>query len=232
MNTQNINKYNPRIPIWIPILVSVALLIVLGCCFVQWVYSPTRYETTDPGDYGKYICGCGESNYPEEFINQFFPEELSDEFENVQYVYHSNHVDVRSYEAYLEFTFASDELLNAHVQLATDGMMKQPFYFDNSYQEYVLINEGTGYVSDHIMLGRRYDKQGEKTSYQIEFADISKILVNFQERRIIYIALNVFDGGGTDTGFLNAYFDRFNIDPEEYEKYTEHNTPRSYDDWA
>ena len=225
------NKHNRRIPIWIPILVSVVLLIVLGYCFVQWASSPTRYETTDLADYGKYICGCGESTYPEEYINQFFPEKLLDEFENVQYVYHSNHVDVRSYEAYLEFTFPSDELLNAHIQVVTEGMMKRTFHFDNGYQEYVLMNEDTGYVSDHVVLGKRYDKQGEKAAYQIEFADISKILVNFQEKRVIYIALDVFDGGGTDTGFLNAYFDRFNIDPEEYEKYTENNTPRSYDDW-
>ena len=58
-------------------------------------------------------------------------------------------------------------------------------------------------------------------SYYISYAKIAKILVNSDENRVIYIALVLHDGGGTDTSFLRSYFERFDIDPKEYELYTE-----------
>ena len=45
--------------------------------------------------------------------------------------------------------------------------------------------------------------------------------VNSPENRVIYVASALHGGGGTDTSFLRSYFERFDIDPKEYELYTE-----------
>ena len=99
-------------------------------------------------------------------------------------------------------------------------MTQGTFIFDSDYQEFVVYDSDSGFVYDHLWLGQEYLEDGNK-SYTIEYAKIAKILVNYEERRVIYIALALHDGGGTHTSFLRSYFERFNIDPREYELYTQ-----------
>ena len=45
--------------------------------------------------------------------------------------------------------------------------------------------------------------------------------VNSPENRVIYVASALHGDGGTSISFLRSYFERFDIDPKEYELYTE-----------
>lgn len=59
---------------------------------------------------------------------------------------------------------------------------------------------------------------------QILYAKIGKILYSPEEQRIIYVAIGVYDGGGIGTNYLNVFFERFQIDPIEYEQTASPNT--------
>lgn len=180
---------------------------------------PYHYETCSLEDYGVYQ-GKSEE-YMSDYINRFFPEKILDDYQDVRFVFRSANIDTYSFEAYLEFTFDSADAFNAHVLDATEGMIPGTFAFDEDFQEYVVYNSDTGYIHDHIQLNREYLEEDGTVSYQIGSARIAKILVNPDENRVIYIALALHDGGGTDTSFLRSYFERFDIDPKEYELYTE-----------
>ena len=190
---------------------SILIFCMIGCSSGEWYY-----ETSDLEQYGKYVGGA--EDFMTDYINQFFPKELSENFKDVQYTYHSCEIDEYAFEAYLEFSIEDDALFHEHVQKATEGMVSRPFHFDGSFQEYVLYAEDRDFLYDHIQLGeeRVYGKP-IKTHYQIHYAKIAKILVNTEDHRIIYVALALHDGGGADTGILDTFFTRFGIDPKEYE---------------
>lgn len=176
------------------------------------------YETQSVEDYGSFP-GLAEE-YMTEYINRFFPEQILDDYQDVKYVFRRSNIDEYSFEAYLEFTFDSADAFNAHVLDATEGMLPGTFAFDEDFQEYVVYDTDDGFVYDHLMLEHEHYDDGE-VSYSIRYAKIAKLLVNADEQRVIYIALALHDGGGTSTSFLRSYFDRFDIDPKEYELYTE-----------
>ena len=180
---------------------------------------PIDYTTSDPGDYGNYQ-GVLEQ-YQQEYMGRFFPEAIAPEFADVQYHFSSRTVDTYGFEAYLEFTFSDADAMEAYLSQHTAGMIRGTFYFDEAFQEYVLTNADTGYQYDHITLNPtpHTDADGQ-TYYYIDHADIAKILVHPQQMRVIYVAIAVFDGGGTDTNLLNTFFTRFQIDPKAYEQYT------------
>lgn len=192
--------------------------IVYLLIFMENRGQPTHYETYSVEDYGKYPGRAEE--YMTGYISRFFPEQITDDFQNVNYAFRRSNVDEYSFEAYLEFTFDSLDTFQSHVREATDGMIQRTFAFDSEYKEYVLYDNDSGFVYDHLQLGREYTDE-DITSYQIHYAKIAKILVNYEEQRVIYVALALHDGGGTNTAFLRSYFDRFNIDPKEYAIYTQ-----------
>lgn len=199
------------------LIAVVGLFILIG--YLESGGHPYHYETYSLEDYGNYQ---GSSNkFIGEYINRYFPEEIPDEYRDITFVYrNANSLDEYSFEAYLEFTFDSADAFNAHVLDATEGMLPGTFAFDEDYQEYVVYDSDDGFVYDHLMLENEYYENGE-VSYSIGYAKIAKILVNVDEQRVIYVALALLDGGGTDTSFLRSYFERFDIDPKEYELYTE-----------
>jgi len=214
---QKKNKLIKCLQILVVALIGILLLSILGIAAINAI--PTDYETTDIGEYGNYV-GVAEK-VQGEFMDRFFPEAILPEFENVQYQFRSRTVDTYGFEAYLEFTFRDADDFEAFIQNNTAGMRKGQFYFNDSYQEYVLVNEDTGNIYDSILLSDdSYSDEAGTVHYYINYAGIAKILANPSELRVIYIAVAVFDGGGTDTGFLNAFFSRFDIDPKEYEQYT------------
>lgn len=179
---------------------------------------PTYYETYAIEDYGNYPGRAEE--YMNNYISVFFPDHISDDFQNVQYAFRRSNVDTYAFEAYLEFTIDSADAFQCHVQEATTGMIPGTFHFADDYQEYVLYDSNSGLLYDHLQLGREYLESGI-ASYQIHYAKIAKILVNYEEQRVIYVALALNDGGGTRTSFLRTFFERFNIDPKEYALYTQ-----------
>ena len=181
---------------------------------------PYSYQTSSVDDYGQFP---GQSEkYMTEYIGRFFPNELSDDFTEVTYCFTRSDIDTYSFEAYLEFTISDSEAFREHVANAVTGLEENIFSFDETFREYVLSSpENPSYLCDCILLGDHYsDEDTGEMLYYIEFADISKILVNYEEQRVIYVALALHDGGGTDTGLLGTFFRRFGISPKDYEAYT------------
>lgn len=214
---QKKNKLIKCLLILVVALIGVLLLSIVGIAAINAI--PTDYETTDIGEYGNYV-GVAEK-VQDEYMGRFFPEAILPEFENVQYQFRSRTVDTYGFEVYLEFTFQDADDFEAFIQNNTEGMRKGQFYFNDSYQEYVLVNEDTGNVYDSILLSDdSYTDEDGTIQYYINYANIAKVLANPSELQVIYIVVAVFDGGGTDTGFLNSFFSRFNIDPKEYEQHT------------
>jgi len=201
----------------IPLL---TLLLVL-CCFIVLAFLPVCYETTSLSDYGSYINVGGQVNsQAEAYISRFFPASLSAQFQKIRYSYRSCTADSVAFEAFLEFTIEDAEEFRAYTDSVTSAMVPEEFRFDRAYKQYVLSDPQTGSLQDSLKLGKSYtDYQGD-THYYIDSASIAKILVNEEEHRIIFVAMQLYDGGGTGTSFLNAFFTRFHINPAEYESRT------------
>ena len=188
-------------------------------CVIPY-FMPYYYETMDVNQYGDF--SVIRESVRKEYILSFFPKEISEDFSDVHYELHNCQIDSYGFEVYLEFTIDDKTTFDNYVSEATEGMFEQEFFFDKSFREYVLVNAEKDFVYDSIMIHSPHEHEEEpgKLVYSIEYANIAKILVNNDEQRIIYITLAVHDGGGSDTGFLGTYFDRFGIDPKEYEEYT------------
>lgn len=163
-----------------------------------------RYITTDIADYGKYTGNYDDASV-REFITTFFPDEIESTFSNVQYSYRAQKNDTYAFEAYLSFTIHDREQYNAFVENHTTGLMKSKFRYDDSCWEYTVADE----------FYPETPKDGD-SDIHIRYAKIGKILCFPDEQEVIFVALGVYDGGVATTGFLCAYFDRFQIDPREY----------------
>lgn len=203
----------------IGIIFIIGVFILVPLSLVVFERLSSDYETTDIADYGNYV-GVAEK-YQTEYINSFFPVSIQPEFVDPVFAFHSRTIDTYGFEAYLEFTINDTTQFEEYVRSSTAEMREGVFHFDNRYQEYVLTNEETKYLYDSLFLSQEsFTGEDGSTYYYIDYADISKILVNPEEQRIIYVSLAVFDGGGTDTELLHTFFDRFGIDPLDYQRYT------------
>ncbi len=194
----------------------VALLIiggfVAGCLLLMafWstasiLFSNETYETTDIAQYGIYT-GTGHNEYVHDYIHSFFPESIEESFSDVTYSYRANSIDQYAFEAYLEFVIEDPELFAQHIAQIGD-VEWEPFAFDSRYMEYA--------ISDELDIFTSAASSDREIIYAIENAEIGKILYKPVEQRIIYVAIGVFDGGGTNTKDLWVFFDRFDIDPAE-----------------
>lgn len=202
------SKYGKWLGIVVGVVLSVALLIAGLQIFIYDYIIDVYYETTDIADYGTYI-GNYDNKTPTEFITSFFPETIESYFEDIRYVYRAEEGDTYAYEAYLEFTIRDESLFLKHVNgLSVHGETKA-FPYDTNYQEYI--------VSDILDLHSQHENgnQGGKY-YSIQKAKIGKILINYENNSIIYVAIGVYAGGGANTNYLHEYFERFQIDPLEY----------------
>ena len=199
------------------VLIVIHVLLLRKCLI--WANTSADYETRDIANYGIFIGHAEE--YMHEYIERFFPSEISDAFHDVNYVFRSRAVDEYGFEAYLEFEIQDQEYFEQYIQTVTADLLSRPFYFDDTFQEYVVYDESDGFIYDHIQLGREYqDEEHKNPFFQIHYAKIAKILVDHSTRKVIFVALAVHDGGGSDTGFFCEFFNRFGIEPKEYEAYT------------
>lgn len=158
-----------------------------------------QYSTTNVSDYGKYV-GNYDNDFPEEFINSFFPEKIEINFSDVKYSYKAQKGDTYAFEAYLEFQIENEAEFQSYISEKT-GNSAVKFKYDSDFKEYVIFDE--------------FQLNGEE-SKSIRGAKIGKILYSEKDQRIIYVAIGVYDGGMVTTDFLCQYFERFDIDPTKY----------------
>jgi hypothetical protein len=161
-------------------------------------------ETNNIQDYGVYT-GNYDNEAPAAFIRSFFPDKLLTDGVEVVYHYRAKKCDTYGYEAWLEYSFQQAEDFDNYLSDLTEKYEFVPFHYDNSYMEFT--------VNDILELAH---SKGENT-YSIDWAEIGKILYNTDEKRIIYLAIGVIDGGGTYTDDVSTFFTEFNIDPKEFE---------------
>lgn len=204
-------------------IISVIIFAIVACWLVLYILLTSgilaygtifvkHYETTSISDYGQYT-GNYDNKTVEKFINSFFPEEIEQSFENVNYVYRAKKFDAYAFEAWLEFNIQDENAFQTYVDTVTNGEQLQVFAYDNTYSEYV--------IADSFELHPNAKTDNDPSDgYSIEYAMIGKILINYDKNEIIYIALGVYDGGGVHTDFLREYFTRFNIDPIQYDEIT------------
>ena len=189
------------------LFVTAILLTVCFALLSLFAMRPEIYETNDLADYGKYT-GNHDNDAPREFITSFFPETVSDSFTDIQYHYKAKRFDTYAYEAYLEFVIPDSASFNLFLEEYIKKDQCNPFMFDTSFTEYSISN-----------VLQFTDTNNHSDKYAISYAEIGKILFSIDEQRIIFVALGVYDGGGTDTSELNIFFSRFHIDCQFYQQH-------------
>lgn len=81
------------------------------------------------------------------------------------------------------------------------------FSFDPSFVEFTISEDL------HLTYLEDVSLASESSVYSIEYAKVGKILVSEEEQKFLFVAIGVFDGGGTNTEELSYFFKRFSIDP-------------------
>ena len=212
---------NKKLFVTIVSLIVVATLSVLF--FGYWVmYSVIdyltfeTYVTTDINEYGKFQ-GTHQDDEVEEMVMSFFPSEISQNFEDVEYTYKAERAIASGFEAYLEFTIEDSEKYAEFVDEYTEGIEGVTSPYDEAYTEYIIEDYFVlVHSDDEVVDGMIVDSEGREDDYSIKFADVRKIICCPDEQRIIFVAIGVFESGGTDAKFLCTYFNRFDINPREY----------------
>jgi hypothetical protein len=212
---------NKKLFVTIVSLIVVATLSVLF--FGYWVmYSVIdyltfeTYVTTNINEYGKFQ-GTHQDDEVEEMVMSFFPSEISQNFEDVKYTYKAERAIASGFEAYLEFTIEDSEKYAEFVDEYTEGIEGVTSPYDEAYTEYIIEDYFVLlYSDDEVVDGMIVDSEGREDDYSIRFADVRKIICCPDEQRIIFVAIGVFESGGTDAKFLCTYFNRFDINPREY----------------
>ena len=199
---------------WITVLICILVVIAL---FFLILFIPPKYTVrTAISDYGIYD-GTGVDSFTTQYIQSIFPEKIEDYFSDVKYSYKAENTDTYGFEAYLEFTIKDKTEFQTYISKITDVKNWQDFAYAPGYKEYSIEN----------VLELDIDAVDDPSSIfyrQILYAKIRKILYSPEEQRIIYVAIGVYDGGGIGTNYLNVFFERFQIDPIEYEQTASPNT--------
>ena len=203
------NKHKQGVHKGLKVFLYLAIgVIVYGLfCGVCLFFAATKTETTNIADYGKYT-GNIRNDLASQFINSFFPDDISDSFSDISYSYRAERMDSYAFEAYLEFTIHDRNAFEEYINSIANPSDWQVFRYDDDFKEFSILNG--------LTLAR--PETGDYGGFHIRWAKIGKILYSAKEQRVIYVALGVDKGGAASTSYLNAFFSRFNIDPREYEK--------------
>ena len=187
----------------ITILFAICVVLLLDCMLLAPF---TVYETNDIADYGA-ITGNYDNDAPKAFVFSFFPAQIDEDFENAVYHYKAIKGDTYAYEVYLEFTIEEKEQYDAFIDAVVDKDTCTTFEYAPDYQEYI--------VSNYFWL--EPDPPMDSPPY-IEDAEVGRVLFSDSEQKIIFFALGMYDGGGVNTDQLGYFFNKFNIDPVDFEK--------------
>ena len=185
-------------------VLSIAILI--GAFLMSVI--PKQYATSDISDYGYYI-GNKDNQFASEYIGKFFPEIIEDSFTDVTYSYRAQNYANYAFEAYLEFVIEDEKTFEKFISAKTSGIEPKTFSYDPSFIEYTLDDTLEIFILD--------SKDNENSKIEIRYAKIGKILCNAEEHRIIFVAMAMRDAWGAYSDYFCRYFDRFNIDPTNYE---------------
>lgn len=206
---QLMHGFGNYVLVWLGmILCGLVLFIILVVISALTIVNYT--ETTDIADYGHYP-NVKTTDIVHILIHSFFPESIKDSFCDVRFSYKSENIDAYGFEAYLEFKIENSSEFYQHISSIADEQQWNDFAFDDSFREYSIKNELVLDIDDP------YNPES-LFQHQIIQADIRKILYSPESQTIIYVAIGVHDGGGVGTNYLNVFFNRFNIDPVEYEQ--------------
>ena len=159
-------------------LVLICVLLCMLLLIRDAVYH-RQFYTTNISDYGKYV-GNYDNDFPEEFINSFFPEKIEENFSNVKYSYKAQKGDSYAFEAYLEFKIENESEFQAFIDEHV-GKNVSDFSYDTNFKEYVIADELGLVVLD------------QKTSkvdvfYHIQCAKIGKILYSENKKLLKLLA--------------------------------------------
>ena len=150
--------------------------------FVGVFWGNNDYETADLGDYGVIPEVFMNTNeLMQEAFDSFFPKTLLPEYQNARYHYKACGMTSEwTAEMYLEFTVEDDELFHACVEAVAPMECFTGFPHDRDYLEYVISDAYVRELSDeNVMLMVR--------------GDIQKVLIQPEERRLIFVALRALD---------------------------------------
>lgn len=189
------------------VVLPLLLFGVVGLC-LSLGGEPVITETTDLTHYGT-ITGNSDNATPWEFVYSFFPEEISEDFSNVTYLYTAKNLDTYACQVWLEFDMENEDKFTELIEGCTTPEQTTVFSYDPAYMVYT--------VSDYFQLNPD-DADREFSDIPIRYAKIGKILYNAEKRHVIFYALCLYDGGGTTLETLGDFFTRFGIDPFEYER--------------
>lgn len=166
------------------------------------------YETDDVKDYLS-ITGNFDNDTPYERMKAFFPEKIQDHFQDVSYYYKAVKGDTFAYEAILEFVIADE----SDYQTFTKAYRQDPacvqFPYDNSYSAV--------FVSNIFWLNNASVDLYPKNNH-IGVADVGLILFRDSDQRLVFVSLGVHDGGIVTIEELGRFFERFSIDPYEFDR--------------
>ncbi len=190
------------------LLIWVGAFCLLHLGLFLWSQKPFEdscYVTEDPAEYRDFaLTRC--YNRAMLFTSTFLPEEIPGDAANVVYSYRAEDLDAYGYEVYLEFTLEDPVEFEAHMTAAAPEGAWHTFSQDSRFLEYSIAQE--------LSLRTLDTREGKSYAHPyIESASIGKVLCNPEDQCFIYVALEVFDGGGVNTEFLCRYFERFDIDP-------------------
>lgn len=189
--------------------VALAVIVLAVSVFCYYLNRPAPvYETNDIADYG-IVKGNYDNDMPKEFVSSFFPERIEEYFSDVNYHYKAKKGDTFAYEMYLEFVIEDTVQYTSFISNVIGNEVCEPFYFAPNYQ--------ARYVSNNLRL---HPSSDENRPLCIEDAKIGIVLFSEEEHRFIFIALGMYDGGGANVEELGYFFNRFGIDPLEFEKHT------------
>ena len=200
------------------VMIGSGILIGILSLILMIIAQPRYTEITDIAKYGCYNEAGDDhfvSNFVSNYINSFFPAEIEDNFSDVVYSYKAESTDTYGFEAYLEFSISDKTQFDDHIasiEMKGDWVESD---FAPGFLEYNIEN---------VLVLDEPDADDDPTSIfyrQIIFSKIRKILYSLETQTVIYVAIGVYDGGGIGTNYLNKFFDRFQIDPDEYAKTTQ-----------
>ena len=198
-----------RIASFASILIAFVFLAVTAISFMDTLSGRDLVEFTDISEYGHYS-GSGMDSFTEEFVNSFFPVLIEDHFSNVRYSYKAGGNNTYGFEVYLEFTISDRELFWQFIDGIGSSNSWKPFSFDTGFNVFDIDNRLD--INEDII----YDRESNYY-HPIERAKIRRVFYSEESQTIIFWALGVYDGGGIGTNYLNTFFDRFQIDPIDYE---------------
>ena len=188
----------------------VVVLVLVLSLFHYFLNRPAPvYETNDVADYG-IVKGNYDNECPQRYISSFFPEKIEEYFSDVTYHYKAKKLDTYAFEMYLDFEIQDTDKYASfisNISHVIGNEISETFFFDSAYQAY--------YISNYVTI---YESIDENRPPYIDNALIGLVLFSEEEQRVIFFALGTYDGGGTDSKELGFFFERFEIDPLEYQE--------------